>query len=376
MMTVGMPPASNVPRSLMRYAPPVSLEPRPDDFDLFAGLRLIRRRMVMIAVLTLLLTAAAIPFILGMKPVYRAESRLMIHPSLASGLAQDGPGRGDTLDLASEIERLRSKGIAERVIRDLKLDERTEFNPVLRGASFVGRLRGMLSGLAGNRISSPAGKDEMERIIPEYYRALTVGRDGATAVIRIGFESGDPELAAAVPNRLIGAYLEERQNSLRLRLASALAWIDQRVGEQRHRVGAAREAMERYGKATGIASEGPDEQVKAVMELSARQTRIVQNRAQVEAIISTLQVAGNRPEALANVVVPDSIGTIERDLRRQQRDLDRLLKTYGDNADEVVAQRARSGPRSRLWIFRQQRCAPTSRQHAGNLRATPWRRPN
>jgi len=341
MMTVGMPPASNVPRSLIRYAPPVSLEPRPEDFDLFAGLRLIRRRMVMIATLTLLLTAAAFPFVLGMKPVYHAESRLMIHRSLASGLAQDGLGRGDALDLASEIERLLSKGSAERVIRDLKLDESAEFNPALRGTSLAGRLRDMLRGLLGNRTSAPADPDGMERIIPEYYRALSVGRDGATAVIRIGFESRDPELAAAVPNKLIGIYLKERENSLRLRLASALSWIDQRVGEQRRRVASAREAMERYGKATGIASEGPDEQGKAVMDLSARQASIVQNRAQVDATISALLAAGDQPEALANVVVPDNIGTIERDLRRQQHDLERLLKTYGDNAEEVVAQRAR-----------------------------------
>jgi uncharacterized protein involved in exopolysaccharide biosynthesis/Mrp family chromosome partitioning ATPase len=337
-----MPPASNVPRSLVHYAPPVPMEPAPDDFDLTAGFRLIRRRIVMIAVLSALLTLAAIPVISGLKPVYHAESRLMIHSPLATTLAADGTDRGDRLDLASEIERLLSRRIADRVITEMKLDQLPEFNPALRKTSFTGSLREMLRGLFAARKSPPSDEDRMERIIPEYYRALTVQREGATDVIRIGFDSRDPELAAAVPNRLIDIYLDERNNNVRNRLGSAQAWIGRRIEEQRNRVRSARDAVAGYGKATGIVSDGPqDEQNKAVIELSQQQARIAQSRADVKATISALQAPGNAPPSLENIVVPDSIGDLQRDLRRQQHDLDRLLQTYGDNAEEVVALRTR-----------------------------------
>jgi len=68
----------------------------------------------------------------------------------------------------------------------------------------------------------------------------------------------------------------------------------------------------------------------------------MQSRAEVQATISALQAAGNSPASLDDgVIVPDSIGGIERDLRLQQYDLGRLLQTYGDNAEEVVALRAK-----------------------------------
>lgn len=341
-MTFIMPPASNMPRSATRYAPPASIAPSADDFDLTSGFRLIRRRIVMIAMLSILLTAFAFPIILGLKPVYHAESRLMIHAPLVTALTTDGAERGDPLDLSSEIERLLSRGIAERVIRDLKLNARAEFNPALRKPSLIDGLQQALHGLFSRGKSQPASQDGMERIIPGYYRALTIGREGTSNVIRIGFDSYDPELAAAVPNRLIGIYLQERNNSVRNRVRSAQAWIEQRIDEQRGRVSSAREAVAQYGKLTGAVSEGPqDEETRAVMELSERQAGIMQSRAEVNATISALQAAGNTPAALDGIVVPDSIGSIERDLRLQQYDLDRLLQTYGDNAEEVIALRAK-----------------------------------
>jgi uncharacterized protein involved in exopolysaccharide biosynthesis/Mrp family chromosome partitioning ATPase len=292
----------------------------------------------MIAILSVLLTAAAFPIILGLKPVYHAESRLMIHAPLVTALTVDS----DPLDLSSEIERLLSRGIAESVIRDLKLDARAEFNPPLRKPSLIDGLQQALHGLFGRGKSQPTSQDGMERIIPGYYRALTIGREGASNVIRIGFDSYDPELAAAVPNRLIGIYLQERNNSIRNRLRSAQAWIEQRIDEQRGRVKSAREAVTQYGKLTGAVSERPqDEETRAVTELSERQAGILQSRAEVKATIAALRAVGDQPSALDGIVVPDSIGSIERDLRLQQYDLKRLLQTYGDNAEEVIALRAK-----------------------------------
>ena len=341
-MTFIMPRASNMPHSAARYAPPASLTPSADDFDLTSGFRLVRRKIVMIVALSVLLTAAACPIIFGLKPVYHAESRLMIHAPLATALTGDGAEQSDPLDLSSEIERLLSRSIAERVIRDLKLDAREEFNPALRKPSLIDRLQKAVRFFDRGK-AKPASQDPIDRINPAYYRALSVGREGTSNVIRIGFDSRDPQLAATVPNRLIGIYLEERNNSVRNRLRSAQAWIDQRIVEERSRLGSAREAVAQYSKQTGAISEGPqDEQMKAVLELSERQAGIMQSRAEVQATISALQAAGNSPASLDDgVIVPDSIGGIERDLRLQQYDLGRLLQTYGDNAEEVVALRAK-----------------------------------
>ncbi|MGN6583671.1 MAG: GumC family protein [Rhizobiaceae bacterium] len=341
-MTFIMPPANNMSRPAARYAPPAPWAPSADDFDLTSGFRLVRRKIFMIAALSVLLTAAACPIILGLKPVYHAESRLMIHAPLVKAMTLDGTEQSEPLDLSSEIQRLLSRSIAERVIRDLKLDDREEFNPALRKPSLIDSLQQTVRSLFDRGKPKQASQDPIDRTIPTYYRALSVGREGTSNVIRIGFDSHDPQLAATVPNRLIGIYLEERNNSVRNRLRSAEAWIEQRIDEQRSAVSSAREAVTQYGKLTGAVSDGPqDEQMKAVMELSERQAGIMQSRAEVKATISALDAAGKSPASLDGIIVPDTIGGIERDLRLQQYDLGRLLQTYGDNAEEVVALRAK-----------------------------------
>ena len=297
----------------------------------------------MIVALTTLLVAPAIPVIWELKPSYHAESRLIIHRPLATTFGTEDSGGRDPLELASETERLLSRSAAEGVIRDLRLEERPEFNPVLRKTSLAGKAREAVRGLFGSGMTPLPIRNSLEPVIPEYYRALRVWRDGQGGVITIGFDSSDPELAAAVPNRLISIYLEERKVSIRRRLDAAEGWIQQRIAEQQDRAEAARDAADKYQKAMSAASndDSQGDQIKSLMELSDRQIKIAQNRAELVATISTLEAGDDASLALQNISLPDSIGAMERDLRAQQQDLDRLLETYGNNAEAVVDLRAK-----------------------------------
>lgn len=341
-MTVStFPPDSNI--SSMRYAPRFPIEAKSDDFDLTSGLRLVRRRIAMIVAVVTLLMAAAVAVISGLKPTYHAESRLMIHRPLATTLSAEDSGRNDPLNLTSEAERLLSRSVAERVIRDLQLDQRPEFNPAPRKTSLVGKAREKLRGLVGSEKPSLPIRNSVEPIILEYYRALSVGHSGQGDVIQIGFDASDPELAAAVPNRLISVYLEERNDSIRGRLDAAEEWIRQRIAEQKNRAKAARDAAGKYQETMDavLNADAQGEQIKSAMELSDRLTKIEQSHAEVKAAISTLEVDDDASLALQNTFTPDSIGVMQRDLRVQQQDLDRLLETYGNNAEAVVDLRAK-----------------------------------
>jgi uncharacterized protein involved in exopolysaccharide biosynthesis/Mrp family chromosome partitioning ATPase len=343
-MTIStFPPDRNVALSAMRHEPRFQIETKSDEFDLSSGLRLIRRRLPLIGALVALFMAIAIAMIWDLRPVYHAESRLMIHRPLATSLSGEDPTRGDALDLKSETERLLSRSIAERVIRDLKLDERPEFNPALQKTSLIGTARELLRDLIDSKEpASQPEQDSLEPIIPEYYEALRVWRDGEGNVIRIGFDATDPQLAAAVPNRIIEIYLEEQNDSIRHRLDTASEWIRQRISEQRGRVETARDNADRRREnvRSMLNEDTQDEQVKTVTELSDRQAKIEQTRAEAKSTISILEEASDVSLALQIISVPESIGGIEQNLRSQQRDLDRLLETYGDNAQAVIDMRA------------------------------------
>ncbi|MBY3037095.1 MULTISPECIES: GumC family protein [Rhizobium] len=343
-MTIStVPPDRNTSLSSMRYDPRLQVETRSDDLDLTSGLRLIRRRVVMIMAIVMLLMAVAATVISGLKPTYHAESRLIIHTPLATKLGTDESGRNDPLDATSETERLLSRSIAERVIRDLRLNEWPEFNAALQEVSPIGKIRSMLRGWIDSEKPSLPIRDSIEPIIPKYYKALRVWRDGQGDVIQIGFDASDPELAASVPNRLISIYLEERKDSLRGRVDAAEEWLLLRIDEQMGRAKAARDAADVYQKATDVASNDDDqvEQIKSIMELGERRTKIEQSRAEARATISALEAADDPSLVLQNMVIPDSIVAMQRELRAQEQDLERLLETYGNTAEAVVDARAK-----------------------------------
>lgn len=338
-----LPMDRNRSLSTMRYDPLLQSHEAADDFDLMAGVRLIRRRILLIIALSILLIAAAFPFIRGMLPTYYAESRLMIHSPLSASLDTEASDRTGWFDITAETERLLSRSTAERVIRDLQLAERPEFNPALRKTSLIDSLRGILRNPAGSEIAHLPQPSEFDGVVLEYYGALRIQRDGQANVIRIGFSSREPALAAAVPNYLISIYSEERQDRLRTRLDAAEKWVQQRIGEQTDRVTAARENVDRYRSAVGSVLEDDAKGTTATLiaALSDRRSKLDLARAQTRLTISHLENGGTASLAVEGAPIPENLGEMQRDLAAQQRDLDRILEVYGETAQAVIDLRAR-----------------------------------
>ncbi|RFB85549.1 exopolysaccharide biosynthesis protein [Rhizobium leguminosarum bv. trifolii] len=338
-MTIStVPPDRNLPISPMRYDPRFQVETKADNFDLASVYRLVRRRMIMIITITVLLMAPAAIMIFGMKPTYQGWARLIVHQPLATSLDADDTSHSDLLDAKSETERLLSRSIAERVVQDLRLDVREEFNPALRKISFIEKVRAKLRGLFDTKKPTSPERDNINAIIPEYYRALGVWHEDKSDVVQISFNSIDPLLAAAVPNRIIGIYLDERKESVRGRLDAAEEWIRQRITEQQARADISRDAARNYQESMDVVSkeDAQEERIKSFLELTGREGKIEESRVEVEAVISALETADNASVAAQNIVVPDSIAIKQRDLRGQEQDLARLLETYDGNAEAVV----------------------------------------
>lgn len=338
-MTIStLPPDRNLPISPMRYDPRFQVETKADNFDLASIYRLVRRRMIMIITITMLLMAPAAIMIFGLKPSYQGWARLIVHQPLATSLDTEDASHSDLLDAKSETERLLSRSIAERVVRELQLDVREEFNPALRKTSFIERIRTKVRGLFDPKKPTSPSRDNINAIIPEYFRALGVWHEDKSDVIQISFNSTDPELAAAVPNRVISVYLDERKDSIRSRLDTAQEWIRQRITEQQVRTDTSRDAARDYQESMDVVSkeDAQEERIKSFLELTGREGKIEESRVEVEAVISTLETADNASVAAQNIVVPDSIAVKQRDLRGQEQDLARLLETYDGNAEAVV----------------------------------------
>ncbi|MGO7092140.1 exopolysaccharide biosynthesis protein (plasmid) [Rhizobium leguminosarum] len=338
-MTIStVPPDRNLPISPMRYDPRFQVETKADNLDLGSVFRLVRRRMIMIIAITVLFMAPAAIMIFGLEPTYQGWARLIVHQPLATSLDAEDASHSDLLDAKSETERLLSRSIAERVVRELHLEVREEFNPALREISFIERVRATLRGLFDTKKTTPPDRNNINAIIPEYFRALGVWHEDKSDVVQISFNSTDPLLAAAVPNRIISIYLDERKGSVDARLEAAGEWIRQRITEQQARADISRDAARNYQESMDVVSQedAQEERIKSFLELTGREGKIEESRVEVEGVISALEAADKASVVAQNIVVPDSIAIKQRDLRGQEQDLARLLETYDGNAEAVV----------------------------------------
>ncbi|MEZ5654182.1 MAG: polysaccharide biosynthesis tyrosine autokinase [Burkholderiaceae bacterium] len=253
-------------------------------------------------------------------PVYEAETSLLVRTDKSRVVAIDEPGEGlrrsgDEEGFATEIQFIRSREVGLRVIRDLNLTAHPMFalnppgseNTGAAGFAPIAALkraaRTVLDGLIGrHRAAGTSAKTGVGSLAgtldPAEEVALDVYLENVTAepvknsrLIRIGFRSPDPVIAAAVANAAARTYV---RTELELRSTS------------------------NHSAASGLSA-----QLKALQEgVRESETRLEQFRARTGL---TSADAMDRPQLLAAIedlgrqLLNASLRTEETAQRREQR---------------------------------------------------------
>jgi len=237
------------------------------NIGLYEAWRLIvRRKWTLIAIVVAILggTYAVLSYI---KPVYTATATVMLDPrqervvnidSVLSGLTQDA----SMID--SEVEVIRSRNIARRVIEETGLLEREEFNPALAGGLPIkARIRELLA-TSITALSQATGvelplslvteepADPMIVAIDLFDEHLGVSPVGRSRVIAISFSSIDAELAARVANRVAEAYMLQQMQAKFDVTQKATNWLNTRVDELKAASEASNQAVENFRIKSGL----------------------------------------------------------------------------------------------------------------------------
>ena len=318
------------------FAAPEPARPREADFDLSATLRMVRRNARFIAAVTALLTLATLPFIIAIEPSYRAQARFLIHPTLSIDTSNE------TLapDLSDEVERLRSRGIADQVIAHFDLTANPEFNPQLAPP---GPLRStwtaVKSALSG--MPAPPPQETPDRVLSNYYQHLSVWHETKSQVVQISFTARDPQLAADVPNAMIGIYLADREAKHQQRISGALALLDTQIAAQKSNVASAAAEAQAYQQESGVTSVGRSEtleQSRIVLvneQLSDIQRQMAELRGKLRSVDAALADGNGITQD-----EPEEIGELRKALQLRKRALAQLTASYGEAYGGVMMERA------------------------------------
>ena len=180
----------------MTYETTKKLTRAPESMDPRDVLAILVRRRAAMAGTFCILVAAVLAFALVRKPTYEARMSILVKrervdPVVTTEempLQQVNQALAEQ-DLNSEVELLKSQDLIERAITDNGL--------LNQKPSLLGRVRDWLAGPG----PSPAAR-RLASAVVEFRRHLTVEPVSKTTLIRVAYESVDPQLASRVLSRL------------------------------------------------------------------------------------------------------------------------------------------------------------------------------
>src|ERR1700681_4879634 len=192
-----------VQRAIAKPAPAAykpAAAPEPGDLDLRAlGQALVRKRgwIIVPTVLVAVLSITAVNLI---TPRYKSEARILIDGRenvflRPNGERNDERNALDAEAVTSQVQLLLSRDLAREIIKQNRLAELPEFDPVLQGLSPVKSLLALF-GIGRD----PFSLTPEERVLDAYFDRFTAYAVDKSRVIVIEFQSRDPDLAARVAN--------------------------------------------------------------------------------------------------------------------------------------------------------------------------------
>jgi succinoglycan biosynthesis transport protein ExoP len=228
-------------------------------FDLNVAIATFRRRFRLFAAVAVVVFAAVVLFTLQQTPLYTASAQVMLDvrkenvtdmSAVLSGL----PADSSVVD--TEVEVLKSRSLAGRVVKELKLEQDPYFNPYLSGAQGpTAWLFSLKKAAAPSATNDPSElQRRRERIVDNLLGGLKVRRAGLTYLISIEYTHVDPKRAAELANAFANLYLTEQLEAKFDATQKANEWLDTRVGELRDQVQSADAAVQQYKIANNLLS--------------------------------------------------------------------------------------------------------------------------
>jgi chain length determinant protein EpsF len=232
--------------------------------------------------------------------------------------------------MATQVDIIQSERVAQRVVRDLKLNESPQVRQQwLDDTGGEGSIEQWLSGL--------------------FQKSMDVKPSRESSVINISYKAPDPRFAAGLANAFMQAYI---QTSLELRVDPARqysSYFDIRSKEAKDAVDKAQSRLSAFQKANGIVAsdERVDVETARLQELSSQLVGI--QALVAESASRQTQANSAQGDRMQEVLNNPIVGQLKADINRSEARLQELNTRYGDNHPQVLETKANIAElRSRL----------------------------
>jgi polysaccharide biosynthesis transport protein len=313
------------------------------EIDLRHYWNIINRRKWSIIGLALAVGLLTTLVVFAMTPIYRASATLLIESQAANVVSIEEVYGLDThnLDyLATQIEIMGGRRIAETVVDGLELIEQPEFRPEHQPPILDLDWRSWLP-FGMQKKASPSQQNERERAVDAYLDKLRIEPVRNTQLVRVQFDSADPKLAARVADAHAKAYIESTREARADATKSATEWMAARVESLRKELQASEASLQAYREqeqivdVTGLKALPGAE----ISNLSSRLLEVRQTRAAAE--IAYLQVTpaagGENLLGVPALLADEGMRRAQAAQASAQQAVAELEKRYGPSHPKMIA---------------------------------------
>ena len=304
---------TNVPQNQQFQTPvpnaaPVNLQsPEDDSIDLAALFSTIWRGKWIIAFFTMAaIVAGGYYAFVRATPLYRSTAVVILktkQDSIVDLQSVVGGMTGDTSEINSEVEVLRSRGLMGKVVDQLDLTTDPEFNTSLQPVKTVSEVKTKIRtqlGLHREKVALPSeekAKRTRDRVISALLGKVTVSNVRQSLVFQITAETENPEKSTLIADTIVNRYI---LNQLEVKFEAteqATTWLTGRLAELQTQLEEATSAVSEFSSSTELISiEALQMQEVQLKDMRDRIRNTEDGIASAQARLEALQTAQTRKD--------------------------------------------------------------------------------
>jgi exopolysaccharide transport family protein len=314
-------------------------------FDLNVVIAIFRRRLRLFAAVALVVLVGVLLFTLQETPRYTATAQVMLDmrtekvtdmSAVLSGLP------ADTATVDTEVEVLRSRSLANRVVDQLKLDQDPYFSAYAPGAKGAKSWLPWVKKAVGPTAAVDPAEVQRRRelVVDKVLDGLKVHRAGLTYLISIQYTHTNADQAARIANAFADLYLTEQLQAKFDATKKANEWLDTRVVELRDQLQQADAEVQQYKISNNLLSaEGA---TLTEQEISGLNQQLATARASQAETDARLNIARNQLARGSNGEdVGESLNSpVVQQLRKQRAEQSAIVADlsgrYGDRHPDLL----------------------------------------
>lgn len=333
-----------------------------DEIDLLKLWQTIWNRKWSIITLTFIVMMVTVLVVLSLTPIYRAATTMLIEQKQAKiGSIEQlyGLEGGSNEFLQTQFELLKSRSLAERIVRELNLTTHPEFDPRQQPEPLIKfSISDLLSNLNIDQFipgTMPSDLEPSEAMLEEkifdsvtraFMSRISIEPQGKSQLVKVQVDMADPVLAARAANMLSNGFIESQLEASMEMSATASTWMNSRMGDLRSKLKVAEAALQAYREKENLVDMDGVATINAA-ELSATSDRMVdarRNRAEAESMyrqVQSMRNAGWERLASVSAVLGDPlILQFKTNEARAKAKVDELSKRYGARHPTMEAARS------------------------------------